>query len=399
MYLKKTWRLKNRIEVRKYHTARYGVKGEKRREKTKPTKEGMQKINERNAIKKLLRLIRANFETGDAFLTLAFAEEMRPKTLGEARWIHDIFIRRMRARYKKQDIELKWISAAEFMNKHIHFHIIINNIQDFNRIIRECWTWGGVNISPLWENGNYEQLAEYMLKETSKTAKMTGIPFSQRYRRSRNLVDPEKEAKTEVIKASSWRDEPTVPKEYAERGYVLDKESVYSGVDAWGYPFQEYAFVSYGAKKENKKRTAEKTRSKGREAGRGKKKNGSRTRRGGYEVTAKEYLRQIGAMETKTDLDLDRVVSIRESIRRVKAVHYGETKTRAKGVDRMAGELGELEALEQRTAGEIKELEKMKTGITEQIKKVKSQKYIKLLYLRYVKGENWRRSRKRWATH
>ena len=116
-------------------------------------------------------------------------------------------------------------------------------------------------------------------------------------------------------------------------------------------------------------------------------------------MTAKEYLRQIGAMETKTDLDLDRVVSIRESIRRVKAVHYGETKTRAKGVDRMAGELGELEALEQRTAGEIKELEKMKTGITEQIKKVKSQKYIKLLYLRYVKGENWRRSRKRWATH
>ncbi len=104
-------------------------------------------------------------------------------------------------------------------------------------------------------------------------------------------------------------------------------------------------------------------------------------------MTAKEYLRQIGAMEAKTDLNLDRVASIRESIRRVKAVHYGETKTRAKGVDRMAGELGELEALEQRTAREVKELEKMKTGITEQIKKVKNQKYIRLLYLRYVKGE------------
>lgn len=262
MYLKKTWKLKNRIEVRKYHTARYGVKGERRREKTKPTKEEMKKINERNAVKRLLRLIRANFEEGDAFLTLTFAEEKRPKTPEEAKRIFDTFIRRMRTRYRKLGIELKWIAVAEFMNKYIHFHIILNNIQDFNPVIRECWTWGGVNIAPLWEKGNYEQLAEYMLKETSKTAKMTGVPFSQRYRRSRNLVDPEKEAKTEVVKASSWRDEPTVPKEYAEQGYVLDKESVYSGVDAWGYPFQEYAFVSYGAKKENKKRTAGKTKPK-----------------------------------------------------------------------------------------------------------------------------------------
>lgn len=281
MYLKKTWKLKNRIEVRKYHTARYGVKGEKRRKKAKPTKEEMQKINERNAIKKLLRLIRANFETGDAFLTLTFAEEMRPKTLEEARWVHDTFIRRMRAKYKKLEIELKWISVAEFMNKYIHFHIIVNNAPDFNRIVQECWTWGKVNISPMWKDGNYEQLAEYMLKETSKTAKMTGVPFSQRYRRSRNLTDPEKEAKVEAVKASSWRDEPTVPKEYAEQGYTLDKESVYSGVDAWGYPFQEYAFVSYGAKKENKKQTAGKTRSKDRAAGRGKKKNGSRSVKAG----------------------------------------------------------------------------------------------------------------------
>lgn len=262
MYLKKTWKLKNRIEVRKYHTARYGVKGERRREKTKPTKEEMKKINGRNAVKRLLRLIRANFEEGDAFLTLTFAEEKRPKTLEEAKRIHDTFIRRMRAKYRKEGLEFKWISAAEFMNKYIHFHIIVNNAPEFGRVVQECWTWGKTNISPLWQNGDYEQLAEYMLKETSKTAKMTGVPFSQRYRRSRNLADPEKEAKTEVVKASSWRDEPTVPKEYAEQGYVLDKESVYSGVDAWGYPFQEYAFVSYGAKKANKKRTVGKTKPK-----------------------------------------------------------------------------------------------------------------------------------------
>lgn len=300
MYLKKTWMLKNRIEVRKYHTARYGVKGERRREKTKPTKEEMKKINERNAVKRLLRLIRANFEMGDALLTLTFAEEKRPKTLEEAKRIFDTFIRRMRTKYRKLDIELKWIAAAEFMNKYIHFHVIINNVPDFNLIIRECWTWGGVNIAPLWEKGNYEQLAEYMLKETSKTAKMTGVPFSQRYRRSRNLTDPEKEAKTEVVKASSWRDEPTVPKEYAEQGYTLDKESVYSGVDAWGYPFQEYAFVSYGAKKANKKRTTGKTRPKGRAAGRGKKKAGSRSAKAGTGQKAEMNLSSKAESRAKT---------------------------------------------------------------------------------------------------
>ncbi len=260
MYLKKTWKLKNRIEVRKYHTARYGVKGENRRDRHKPTGEEMKKVNERNAMKKLLRLIRANFGEGDAFLTNTFAPEKRPETLEEAKRVFDTFIRRMRARYKKLGVEFKWICVAEFMNKYVHFHIIVNNAQDFNLIVRECWTWGNVNISPLWENGNHEQLAEYMLKETSKTAKMTGVPFSQRYRRSRNLTDPEKEAKVEVVKADCWREEPKVPKEYAEQGFVLDKDSLYSGVDAWGYPFQEYAFISYGAKKKNKKRTDGKTK-------------------------------------------------------------------------------------------------------------------------------------------
>lgn len=276
MYLKKTWRLINRIEVRKYHTARYGVKGESRRKRHKPTKEEMAKNNERNAQKNLLRLIQANFETGDSFTTLTFRPEDRPDAMEEAKRIFDIFIRRMRARYRKLGIELKWIMVVEFMNKYIHFHIILNDAPEFNRIIRECWTWGGVNVSPLWEDGNYSQLADYMLKETSKTAKMKSTPFSQRYRRSRNLVDPNKEAKVEVVKAGSWREEPTVPKEYADLGYILDKNSVYNGVDAWGYPFQEYAFISYGTKKQNKKRTAEKAADRAQASGTGKKSCGKR---------------------------------------------------------------------------------------------------------------------------
>lgn len=148
----------------------------------------MAKNNERNTQENLLRLMQANFETGDSFATLTFRPEDRPDAMEAVKRIFDIFIRRMRARYRKLSIELKWIMAVEFMNKYIHFHIILNDVPEFNRIIRECWTWGGVNVSPLWEDGNYSQLADYMLKETSKTAKMKSTPFSQRYGRSKRML-------------------------------------------------------------------------------------------------------------------------------------------------------------------------------------------------------------------
>lgn len=288
MYLKKTWKLKNRIVVKKYHTARYGVKGEIRKKRVKPTKEEMQKVNERNARNKLLRLIWANFEMGDAFLTLTFADDARPKTAEEVNKTFDVFARRMRTEYRKAGYEFKWIMVAESMNKYIHLHMIVNDIPKFNQISRKCWKWGGVHTSPLWEDGKQENLAEYMLKETSKTAKAhKDMPFSQRYRRSRNLVNPDRDAKVEIVKASSWRDIPTVPKDYAELGYVLDKDSIYAGVDAWGYPFQEYAFVSYGAKKENKKRTAERTETKTKAKAKAKAKAGDRRKtRGKPEVNA-----------------------------------------------------------------------------------------------------------------
>lgn len=127
----------------------------------------MAKNNERNTQENLLRLMQANFETGDSFATLTF----RPDAMEEAKRIFDIFIRRMRARYRKLGIELKWIMVAEFMNKYIHFRIILNDVPEFNRIIRECWTWGGVNVSPLWEDGNYSQLADYMLRKQARPRK------------------------------------------------------------------------------------------------------------------------------------------------------------------------------------------------------------------------------------
>ena len=48
-YLKKTYFAGKTIEVEKCYTNRYGKKGQKRRDKVKPTSEQQKEINKRNA--------------------------------------------------------------------------------------------------------------------------------------------------------------------------------------------------------------------------------------------------------------------------------------------------------------------------------------------------------------
>ena len=63
-YLKKTYFAGKTIEVEKCYTNRYGKKGQKRRDKVKPTSEQQKEINKRNAEKMLRLLLNANFVGG-----------------------------------------------------------------------------------------------------------------------------------------------------------------------------------------------------------------------------------------------------------------------------------------------------------------------------------------------
>ena len=65
MYIEKTVICGSVREVEKYHTSRYNQKGIRPKKKEKPTSEQMQKVNERNAIKRLRRLMNTNFGPGD----------------------------------------------------------------------------------------------------------------------------------------------------------------------------------------------------------------------------------------------------------------------------------------------------------------------------------------------
>ncbi len=235
-YIKKTYRYKNVIEVERVHAGRIG-KGGRREKRRLPTPEEMEKINERNVIRKLRRLIHANFEPEDLWLTLTYRRESRP-TPGEAEKELRRYLNRLRTAWRKQGAELKYIVVTEYMNKAIHHHIILNDLPNCAgaKLAAQKWKAGGTHCKFLYEDGEYELLAAYIVKETNKSFRDPDNPAKCRYSRSRNLVEPQPERR--VMKRDDWPEEPRTPK-----GFCLDKQSLHNGINRLGYKYQYYRLL------------------------------------------------------------------------------------------------------------------------------------------------------------
>ena len=128
-YKKITYYCGETIEVEKKHTGRYGAPGQKRQKKRKPTREEIQKQNERLAVQKLRRKINTNFGADDYHIILTYRPEERPDP-GGARKELARFFRSVKSRYRKYGEELKYIVVTEYKRSAIHHHIIINSFDD-----------------------------------------------------------------------------------------------------------------------------------------------------------------------------------------------------------------------------------------------------------------------------
>lgn len=221
MYVKKTYRYADIVEVHKHHTSRYGdhrKRGRKRQETTETAKAA----NDRRRREHLFRILAANFKEGDSHVTLTYKDNPE-----DAKKEISKFLRVLRKETKKQGTELKYVYVTETGKRgKVHHHIVLN-ITD-TALIRKTWKAGGVKISPLYPDKDYEKLAEYLLKAQGEG--------KNRYHGSRNLEIPQ--PVTEVIKANSWKEEP-VP----EAGYWIPKDSIVSDVNADGYPYQRYKMI------------------------------------------------------------------------------------------------------------------------------------------------------------
>ena len=238
MYIKKTYVTGKVIEVEKIYSRRYHPKNCSRSNRINPTSLEMLKVNERNAKKKLRRLINTNFEVGDYSLTLTYGEVNQTKDPEDAKKDLQKFIRKLRDKMHKEGQELKYVSVTEYGKNTIHHHLVIKKTADPN-IIQQCWTKGYVKFSPLRGEGDFSALSDYMLKQTCKSYELSdeGV-FKKRWNQSSNLVIPEPQI--EVVGSDSWRSDPVVP-----QGYQLIQDSLRVGVsDYTGYAYQHYRIVA-----------------------------------------------------------------------------------------------------------------------------------------------------------
>ncbi len=250
-YRKLEWKYANVVEIRKSHTYLCNRKGERRDGSSKrpmtPEQEAaknarLRKHNEIESVKTLDRIMTANFTEDDQHVVLTYSDDELP-TIEDSKKILKNFLNRARRFYAKHGVEFKYIFVTEWNAKRIHHHIVCNSIPDVNtaKEIHRLWGHGGTHLTPLYEDKNFNGLAEYLVKETKETFRNDDNPYKQRYSCSRNLIRPE--AEKEIMPGNTWAQTITIPKKLQEQGYYLDRDSVHTWTDWEGYINAEYKFV------------------------------------------------------------------------------------------------------------------------------------------------------------
>ena len=201
-----------------------------RQPKCNPTREAVIKNNDRIAERNLARLLNANFYPGDWHVTLTYAGD--EPSQAAAKKIIKNFKKRMKREYEKLGLEFRWIEVTEFKNHRIHHHMVVSYID--LQIIKRQWPYGTVRVTSLNRSRNYRKLAEYLVKETSKTMREPGNETKKRWSASRNLVRPV--VKREIVTVRKLFESPK-----SFKGYEIDQGSVHR----YEHPFTGLEHLEY----------------------------------------------------------------------------------------------------------------------------------------------------------
>ncbi|MGN1111803.1 MAG: hypothetical protein ACI4RP_01235 [Acutalibacteraceae bacterium] len=155
-----------------------------RGKKRKPTSETQKLLNQRNAERKLIRLLNTNFTKKDIRFDLTYSEENRPASAEDAQKQMQNFIRRLKRFRKKKGLpELKYVAVTEIGKKtaRVHHHIVMSGGVDINDLA-EIWGKGYTTAKPLQFNEyGIVGIAKYLVKEPV---------LGKRWCASRNLEAP-----------------------------------------------------------------------------------------------------------------------------------------------------------------------------------------------------------------
>lgn len=235
-YIKEVCVAGKTIEICKYYSARWGAKGEKRKEREEGSSEAQKAINQRRAERDLRRILNTNFSDGDLLVRLDFAKERAPTGSKDMQEMIAAAVRKMRNKMKKAGQELRYVYVKEIGPRGgRHIHMVMNKTD--TDILRICWPHGGIHIDPLNSNGQYGKIAAYFIKYAARTEQTEGQLIGKRWYGSRNLKKPK--IKKKVISSGTFRKEAK-PK----KGYYIEKESIRSGIsEQTGYEFFSYTLI------------------------------------------------------------------------------------------------------------------------------------------------------------
>lgn len=155
-----------------------------RSKKRKPTSETQKRLNQRNAERKLIRLLNTNFTPKDIRFDLTYSDKHHPDTPEDAQKEMQNFIRRVKRYRKKIGLtELKYVAVTEIGKKgaRFHHHIVMSGGIEINELAN-IWSRGYTTAKPLqFDEYGIVGIAKYLIKEPI---------LAKRWSASRNLEQP-----------------------------------------------------------------------------------------------------------------------------------------------------------------------------------------------------------------
>lgn len=239
-YIKRTVDAGNRIFISKFSAPMFG-NHRSRSARLKESSASVRKCNDFHAAEKCEAKILLNFRPGDWHISLTYADV---ENLTEERAKKDLrnFLDKLSRRCKKNNITLKYLKMTERSVKgRLHHHLILPQ-EIPGGMLKECWTFGIVKTLALLGD-DVRGLANYFTDKTKQGEKEDDRPQNTaRYSFSRNCAEPK--ISYEVISANKWADKPGT-----QKGFIVDKNSLKTGVSKLGFPYQRYTLIRTEVKK------------------------------------------------------------------------------------------------------------------------------------------------------
>lgn len=214
-----------------YYTGQYAEvevfpvfpKPRSRKQKFRPTSEAQELINQSTAERKLARLIHTNFTNDDYSIGLTYSQLYEPATFGQVKKDIKNFLRRLKRKYRKLGIELKYLYSVEHAGR-FHIHAIMNNGLSREEI-EECWGMGFANADRL-------EFSEFGVTDLAKYVQKQHYAY-RRWVSSRNLVQPterEHYIKPSLSKdyAENWNTQSFIERNFPDYYLVIDESTCYT---------------------------------------------------------------------------------------------------------------------------------------------------------------------------